>query len=81
MSMDKKNLGLHLVLAQCGSCTCMTKTHEHKYHDETCRYRVLCEAIDEIDKLRMGITMALAVHKTGGLTETEITVLENLTAK
>ncbi len=38
-------------LAQVASCNCDAKTNEPAYHDPWCRYRVLSEAGDEIDRL------------------------------
>lgn len=31
-----------------GSCTCLTKTNEVKYHREDCHYRIVSEAEDRI---------------------------------
>ncbi len=31
------------------SCQCMTKTNDHVYHDQHCRYRVIMEALEVID--------------------------------
>lgn len=45
---DKTLLIQKLMLAQIGSCTCLTKTPEVSWHDATCRYRVLAEAADEL---------------------------------
>lgn len=33
------------------SCVCGTKTPVFGYHDPLCKYRLLSEAIEEIDKL------------------------------
>jgi hypothetical protein len=40
-------------LARCtvASCRCLTKTPEVRYHDESCLYRVLNEAIEVLDAL------------------------------
>jgi hypothetical protein len=38
-----------LVVACVASCTCATKTHEPMHHDEACLYRVLMDAIAEIE--------------------------------
>lgn len=45
---------LTLRLARCtvASCGCMTKTPEVRYHDESCLYRVLNEAIEVLDATR-----------------------------
>ncbi len=34
------------------SCTCVTKTNDITFHNENCHYRVICEAITEIENLR-----------------------------
>lgn len=54
MIEPKDDLLVRLVMGTVASCCCMTKTHEVKYHDELCRYRLLTEATDEITKLREG---------------------------
>lgn len=41
-----------LMMAQCGSCSCMTKTPEPQYHAPHCATRVLQEAAEEITALR-----------------------------
>jgi transcription elongation factor Elf1 len=41
-----------LVRATCASCSCCTKTNVPSYHQETCLYRVLSDAMDEIESLR-----------------------------
>lgn len=44
---DKEALKLaidKLDLAMIASCTCTTKTHEIEYHNQNCRYRLICEA-------------------------------------
>lgn len=33
-----------------GSCTCLTKTHEPKFHNDECRYKILMEIRDELVK-------------------------------
>lgn len=38
-----------------GSCSCLTKTHEVKYHTPLCKYRLLMDAHAEIVKLRQEI--------------------------
>ena len=45
--MDNLKLSTQLV----GSCNCMTKTPEAKYHDELCYYRMLSEKADSTDGL------------------------------
>jgi hypothetical protein len=30
------------------SCNCMTKTPEVAYHSEGCRYRLVCERLEEV---------------------------------
>lgn len=43
---DKKRLiaaNINLLLLQCGSCSCMTKTQDHDYHHKDCRYRLAKE--------------------------------------
>lgn len=37
----KKDLKMMLV----GSCSCLTKTPEVRFHDEYCRYRIISEAL------------------------------------
>lgn len=34
-----------------GSCDCLTKSPEPKYHDKTCKYRIIHELIDENERL------------------------------
>ena len=50
------NNDLSVRLARCtvASCRCMTKTPEVQYHDKSCLYRVLNEAIEVIDALQTG---------------------------
>jgi hypothetical protein len=38
--------------AQYGSCSCLTKTPELKYHDESCKFRLCAEAEAEIHHLQ-----------------------------
>ena len=35
-------------IAVIGSCTCLTKTNEVKYHEEDCHYRLVSEAQERI---------------------------------
>ena len=44
----QNNLTLRLAQCTTAACQCMTKTPEVRYHDETCLYRVLNEAIEVI---------------------------------
>jgi hypothetical protein len=37
-----------------------------------------CEWRAEIDRLRLGLRLAIAAHKTGGMTESEISALEQM---
>lgn len=57
--MDNIDLKLRLELAKISSCSCMTKTGIARYHAKICRYRAICEASDEIDRLR---NIAQQVH-------------------
>lgn len=43
-------------------CSCLTKTHETKYHDELCAYRVSSDAEDAIMRLRLALDVALKFH-------------------
>ena len=46
------DIGERVALAQVASCTCDTKSPVEKYHDEECRYRLLGDLADEIERLR-----------------------------
>lgn len=35
------------------SCHCMTKTPVHTFHDKNCRYRVVCEALEKYQQLKV----------------------------
>jgi len=35
-----------LEVAKMGSCSCVTKTPDHRYHQSWCSYRNICEAIE-----------------------------------
>lgn len=37
-------MNIILAMALCGSCSCLTKTNEVRYHDELCAYRKLFES-------------------------------------
>jgi hypothetical protein len=39
-----------LMMAQTASCTCLTKTPDPHYHDAACRYRLLGEVIDFVER-------------------------------
>jgi hypothetical protein len=41
-----------LLIGQIGSCGCMVKTPEHKYHHPLCHFRLLDEAAWEIQRLK-----------------------------
>ena len=41
-----------ILIAQIGSCGCMTKTPNVRYHKQDCTYRVLSEAAIEIELRR-----------------------------
>lgn len=41
-----------LVLQQAASCNCLTKTPDTEFHKEYCLYKVLVEAVNEIEYLR-----------------------------
>lgn len=43
----------NLMLAEIGSCTCMTKTPEPQYHDPKCLYRLWHNASMEVNSLRI----------------------------
>ena len=30
-----------------GSCTCLTKTSQHEYHKEDCKYRIIIEELNK----------------------------------
>lgn len=45
------DLKIKLHEMQIGSCTCLTKTPELKYHAEDCRYRVSAEILAYVEKL------------------------------
>lgn len=34
---------IKLEILKCGSCSCLTKTNDDKFHDQKCGYRLLCE--------------------------------------
>lgn len=36
-------INLDFLKQKVGSCNCLTKTPEYKYHDRFCYYRLLCE--------------------------------------
>lgn len=46
------DLILRLHQGTIASCVCGTKTPVWTYHDSLCRYRLLSEAIEEIESLR-----------------------------
>jgi hypothetical protein len=48
----EQDIVFKLLLATSSSCSCLTKTPELKYHNDICTYRVIMEAIDEINELR-----------------------------
>ena len=43
---------VRLTMATVASCSCMTKTYLPEHHQDICLYRVICDAIEEIEKLR-----------------------------
>lgn len=47
-----KKLGSVLAQAAFGSCTCMTKTPDPRYHTRICRYRFISEANEIVSDLR-----------------------------
>lgn len=61
----EEDLLVRLRLAQCGSCSCMTKTPDPQYHAAHCATRVLQEAISEITTLRA--KMAQSAHNERNL--------------
>jgi hypothetical protein len=46
-----ENFHLRMGMAMVASCTCGTKTPEKKYHDQDCRFGVLCDCQDYIFEL------------------------------
>jgi hypothetical protein len=60
------SIDVRLAKATVASCECMTKTPEVKFHNEDCRYRIIMEAMGELDKLRAerdaAIVRAEALH-------------------
>lgn len=38
-----------LVLRMIGSCTCLTKTNDHNYHNESCMYKILSIFLEKYD--------------------------------
>ncbi|MCK5639720.1 MAG: hypothetical protein KAJ19_02945 [Gammaproteobacteria bacterium] len=42
-------LSKRLFMAQVASCSCGTKTHEHRYHEKNCLYRILDDAKNTIE--------------------------------
>lgn len=40
-----------LLSAMIGSCTCLTKTPEAGYHKENCRYRLLKEVYNDMERI------------------------------
>jgi hypothetical protein len=51
-----------LMMAQTASCTCLTKTPEPQYHDAACRYRLLAEVIDFVERCSSQPAAAPCVH-------------------
>jgi hypothetical protein len=49
-----------LYVAAVASCECQTKTPGHAHHHRACRYRVLVEAAEAIERLRGEMTLAAA---------------------
>lgn len=47
-----KDIADRLLFATIASCTCLTKTPDHEWHQENCKYRIVIEAREEILKLR-----------------------------
>jgi hypothetical protein len=45
------DLKLRLELAMVGSCNCLTKTHDPKYHNENCKYKAISDGLSEIERL------------------------------
>lgn len=56
--MSKVDILTKLTMAQVASCQCSTKTPAVEHHAETCRYRVLREAKQEIAWLRQQLVEA-----------------------
>lgn len=46
------DLMVRLVMAETGSCTCLTKTPEPEYHDILCRYRTIRDAQSALSQVR-----------------------------
>ena len=49
---DRNDIYLRLVGLTIGSCTCSTKTNDPKLHKMDCPYRVIRDAMEEIEELR-----------------------------
>lgn len=54
-----------LSVAQIASCTCLTKSPAIEVHDPLCRYRLLGEARERIDKLEKQViaTQEMAIQR------------------
>lgn len=68
---------IQLVLAKCGSCTCLTKTPEPQYHANNCIYRLLSEAADAIVSLREIAERWAAIETLMILGDVELTQAED----
>lgn len=66
-----------LLLAQCGACTCLTKTPDEQYHATNCTYRVLREAGNEILTVRAKAARWDAVETLMILGDVELTQAED----
>lgn len=53
---EEERLIERLNLASIGACTCLVKTPVPRYHDARCRYRILQEAANQIERLRETLT-------------------------
>lgn len=54
-----------LRMAQVSSCSCLTKTPEPSWHDESCSYRVLSEAVTAIAQVTALQDRITSLHHVG----------------
>jgi hypothetical protein len=59
INVDKSDIVWRLIYQCNSSCSCLTKTPEPEYHELNCRYRVLMDAITEIQELRNPINATI----------------------
>lgn len=46
LTAENQRLRDAMLKATVGSCSCLTKTPDYKYHRDYCGYRILMEALD-----------------------------------